>query len=161
MLISNERALRAMAEKASDLGYRAEIITDRMTGDARDVAWDIMNGLHSRHSKTALLYGGETTVVITVKGEGGRNRELVVAALLSVRDREGMVSIASDGRDNGEHAGAIADVETLRHAEEHGLDIKWYLENNQSTKFFEKTGDYIMTGDTGSNVSDLVIALKD
>jgi glycerate 2-kinase len=160
LLISNERALKAMAEKARDLGYDTEIVTDCMKGEAREVARDIMNKLHDCHSKTVLLYGGETTVTITVKGEGGRNRELIVAALLLVEEKEGMVSVASDGRDNGNHAGAVADMETFKHASERGLDVGWHLENNQSARFFEKTGDYIMTGDTGSNVSDLVIALK-
>ena len=67
---------------------------------------------------------------------------------------------ASDGRDNGDHAGAIADAETRKHMEEQGLDIDATLAENNSFPFFEKSGDAILTGRTGSNVSDLVIAMK-
>ncbi|MBU2101540.1 DUF4147 domain-containing protein [Patescibacteria group bacterium] len=160
MLVSNNRALNAMAKKAEDLGYKPRIVTTAMKGEARDVAQDIVKELHKNESKEVLLYGGETTVTVKVKGKGGRNRELVISALLSVKDDEILASVASDGRDNSEYAGAIADVETLAHAKAKKLDVEWYLDNNQSDKFFKETGDYIMTGDTGSNVSDLVIAIK-
>ncbi|PIR97880.1 MAG: hypothetical protein COT89_02300 [Candidatus Colwellbacteria bacterium CG10_big_fil_rev_8_21_14_0_10_42_22] len=160
MFVSNQRALNAMAQKAKDLGYRSEIITTAMTGEARDVAQDIVKELHKKESGTVLLYGGETTVTIKVKGKGGRNRELVLSALLTIGEGEVLASVASDGRDNSEYAGAIADVETLTHAKAKELNVLWYLDNNQSDKFFKETKDYIMTGDTGSNVSDLVIAIK-
>jgi len=39
------------------------------------------------------------------------------------------------------------------------MNIK-YLDDNNSFEFFEKTGDYLMTGPIDSNVSDLVAALK-
>ncbi|MDD5710656.1 MAG: DUF4147 domain-containing protein [Candidatus Colwellbacteria bacterium] len=160
MLISNERALKAMVKKARDLGYKPTVVTDNLTGEARNVALKIVQELHSCASKTVLLYGGETTVTILTKGEGGRNRELVLSALQAVKRDEGLASVASDGRDNGQSAGAIADSETLQHAAAHQLDIERHLNGNQSAKFFKKTGDDIMTGDTGSNISDLVIAVK-
>ena len=34
------------------------------------------------------------------------------------------------------------------------------MENNNSYEFFKKTKDAVITGDTGSNVSDLIIAIK-
>ena len=49
---------------------------------------------------------------------------------------------------------------TKEKAEELGLEAGEFLENNDSAAFFEKAGDSIETGDTGSNVSDLVIALR-
>jgi glycerate-2-kinase len=160
ILVSNERALRAMAEKARDLDYRTKIVTAGMAGEARSVALGIVDDLHRQRAGTVLLYGGETTVTVMVGGRGGRNRELVLAGLTAMKNNEGLVALASDGRDNGEHAGAIADAETIRRAARLKLDAGWYLDQNQSAKFFEKSGDYIMTGDTGSNVSDLVIGIK-
>ena len=39
------------------------------------------------------------------------------------------------------------------------LDPNTYLANFDSYHFFEKTGDMILTGPTGANVSDLMILL--
>jgi glycerate-2-kinase len=43
---------------------------------------------------------------------------------------------------------------------EAGLDPEVFRANNDAYSFFEKIGDYLDTGDTGSNVSDLIVALK-
>ena len=40
------------------------------------------------------------------------------------------------------------------------LNPEEFLAKNDIYSFFEQVGNYVMTGDTGSNVSDLVIALK-
>jgi len=40
-------------------------------------------------------------------------------------------------------------------------DIEKNLNENTSYTFFEAVGDYLATGDTGSNVSDLIIAIKE
>ena len=41
-----------------------------------------------------------------------------------------------------------------------GLDIEKYLKENNSYEFFEKTGDFIKTSNTGSNVADIIIAIN-
>jgi len=42
------------------------------------------------------------------------------------------------------------------------LNLDWlkYLEENNSFEFFSRLGDYILMGDTGSNVADLIIAIN-
>ena len=70
------------------------------------------------------------------------------------------MTIASDGRDNGKFAGAICDTITKKEIETRGFDIEKTLAENDAYPLLEKVGNYLMTGDTGSNVSDLVIALK-
>ena len=70
------------------------------------------------------------------------------------------MALASDGRDNGPYAGAIADGETLMKAESEGLKPEEFLDSNNSSVFFEKTEDYLIMDSTGSNVSDLVVALS-
>ena len=71
------------------------------------------------------------------------------------------MAFASDGRDNTDAAGAICDTMIKERAARMGLDPNVFLENNDSYSFFEKTGGHIITGYTGSNVSDLLIALKE
>jgi len=121
-----------------------------------------LSGLYNPLSKerTVLLYAGETTVTITGEGAGGRNLELAMSLIPELRDDEIIASVASDGHDNTDYAGALVDTKTKQKALEYELDISEYLTNNDSYEFFSQVGDYLMTGKTGSNVSDFVIALK-
>ena len=41
-----------------------------------------------------------------------------------------------------------------------GLDASEYLEKADSNSFFQATDELIMTGATGTNVMDLVLAIK-
>jgi glycerate-2-kinase len=160
-LVSNKIALAAMADKARKLGLEPKIVTSELTGEARDVAEKIIEELDGYPSKTALLYGGETTVTVKVKGKGGRNLEVALSALQFIKQGQTITTIASDGRDNTDYAGAICDIITKRRAEELNLDPKKYLDNNANYDFFSKAGNYLQTGNTGSNVSDLTILIKE
>lgn len=160
VLASNILALEKMKKEAEKVGLKAKICDTHLQGEARDVGWKIVKKLHRLPPKTALFYGGETTVTIKGNGRGGRNQELVLGALMDLKDDEIIVSIATDGRDNTEYAGAIADKITKEKAREANLEIKKFLANNNSYEFWQKTGDYLLTGETGSNVSDLVMAIK-
>ncbi|OHA91113.1 MAG: hypothetical protein A2665_02880 [Candidatus Zambryskibacteria bacterium RIFCSPHIGHO2_01_FULL_46_30] len=162
VVISNDRALAVMSEEAEKLGYHPEIKESSMTGEARNVGQHIAEKLRETPPGSALLYGGETTVVITnTDGKGGRNQELCLSALLFLPHKDSLImALASDGRDNGPYAGAIADGETLMKAESEGLKPEEFLDSNNSSVFFEKTEDYLIMDSTGSNVSDLVVALS-
>jgi glycerate-2-kinase len=158
--LSNETALNAMAAMAKELGFSAEIRAAALTGEARDVGAKIIRDLRAAPPKSVLLYGGETTVTIRGKGRGGRNLELALAGLKEIGDGELVVSVASDGRDNSDFAGAICDTITKEAIRKAGFDAETELKNNNSYPVFEKAGNYLLTGDTGSNVSDLIIALE-
>jgi glycerate-2-kinase len=158
--VSNETALNAMESRAQELGYSARVCSSCLAGEARDVAASVVSELHREEPNTVLLYGGETTVTIKGDGDGGRNQECALAALGHVTARETVASVASDGRDNGPYAGAIVDQTTADRANERGLDRSAYLQANNSQEFFEAVEDHVQTGYTGSNVADLVIALK-
>ncbi|OGG59237.1 hypothetical protein A2765_03370 [Candidatus Kaiserbacteria bacterium RIFCSPHIGHO2_01_FULL_56_24] len=160
IVCNNETALRAMAAEASRLGYAADVCSSCLTGEAQIVGTSLTATLHRASAKRAYLYGGETTVTIRGRGKGGRNREVVLGALAHIGEDELVISLASDGRDYTDIAGAIADSETAVHAKEQRLDSEEALLDNASEDFFEASGDAIMTGRTGSNVSDLLIALK-
>lgn len=160
LIVSNDRALLAMQSKARNLGFETKICDTCLVGEARLVGEKIVSELHNAQSKTSLLYGGETTVMVKGNGRGGRNQELILSALRGVKDDEIIVSFASDGKDNGEYAGAIADKLTKEKACKFNLDMEKYLSENNATPFFERTDDLIVTGITGSNVADLIVALK-
>ena len=149
-----------MTEKARELGYASEIVSSCLEGEAQEVGKKITRDLHTATAPRARLYGGETTVTIRGTGSGGRNRELVLAALPHLAENEVVLSVASDGWDHGPYAGAIGDVQGFIKAKKMGIPIDEYLSTNNAEAFFKQTEDYIITGTTGSNVSDLIIALK-
>lgn len=161
LLISNKNALEAMSDKALELGLRPKIMDKNFSGEARDVGENIAKTLHEKERGTVLLYGGETTVTIRNPiGKGGRNQELALSALSFIEEDELLMSFNTDGRDNGDHAGAFVDIETKKKIGDMNLNPKEFLDNNNSYEFFEKTGDYLETDYTGSNISDLIVAIK-
>ncbi len=161
VMVSNVIALEAMRDEASRRGFEAQIITNTLAGEAREIGMAIVKMLHAAPPHAAFLYGGEPTVHITGGGEGGRAEEVSLAGLAEVREDELLLPFASDGRDNTDFAGGICDIMTKRHAEEKKLDVAKFLAENDSYRFFAMAGDYLETGPTGSNVSDLIIAMKE
>ncbi len=161
LFLSNQDALSAMNDEAVRLGYAATVANNHFTGEARDVGRAIAEKLHASTAKTALLYAGESIVTLDANaGKGGRNQEMALSVLDDIRDDELMLPFASDGRDNTDHAGAIADGATRARAREKNLSAEEHLRAHRSYDFFQSSGDALLTGYTGSNVSDLIVALK-
>lgn len=162
LLVSNADALRAMTEKAEREGFTARVVSDEFTGEASAMGEAIAHTLKTVRGRHALLYGGETTVKVTRgSGKGGRNMELALSALPMLSEHELVLALASDGRDNSDYAGALCDTMTMKRANEAGLDPGTFVASHDSYGFFASTGDAIVTGDTGSNAADLIIALHE
>ena len=161
LLLTNETPLRAMADLASTLGLTPTIKNLALAGEARVVGEQIAQEISAAPAGSVYLYGGETTVTLRGSGEGGRNQELALGALSRLSAGPCLLSFASDGVDyKGEHAGAICDIITAERARTLALDPESFLDQNNSAVFFTAVGDYLETGHTGANVSDLIIALK-
>jgi len=160
LVLKNTTALESMKITAEHLGYTAEIKETKLQGEARVVGAELVHALHMAKPRTVYLYGGETTVTITGSGKGGRNEELSLAALSLIDEDELVVSLASDGHDNTEFAGGIADKYTRGKAQDKKLNPKDYLYTNDSFSFFNTLQQGIVTGYTGANIADLVIAIK-
>lgn len=157
LILTSLTALDAMRNKADKLGYRTEILSDKFEGVARNAGQEL---IQKTKPGSILLVGGETTVKVTGGGQGGRNQEVVLGALLNIDDKTTIASFDSDGWDNYVLAGAIGDSKTLEKAMSLHLDPLLYLNRNDSLEFFEKVGDGIETGRLPSNVSDLIIVFK-
>ncbi|HDS59808.1 MAG TPA: hypothetical protein ENN54_05925, partial [Thermoplasmatales archaeon] len=89
-------------------------------------------------------------------------QELVLAAVPEMEgERVVLLSCGTDGIDGASPAaGAMADGRSLQRARELRLDPLDYLRRNDSHTFFKKMGDALFTGPTGTNVMDVVIALR-
>ena len=71
-----------------------------------------------------------------------------------------VLSAGTDGIDGkSPAAGATADSDTLRRAEEKDVSAEISLQNSDSFNFFNALGDTIITGPTGNNVRDVRILL--
>jgi hydroxypyruvate reductase len=159
----NKLAAQAALEQAELEGFHAEILTDGLQGEAREVGQNLAHRLRvsisAKPRPCCLIAGGETTVKIKGEGKGGRNQELALAALpvLSGLQKVILVALATDGDDGPtDAAGAVVTDDSAQRAESLGLDATSYLSRNDSYPFFEALGDLLKTGPTGTNVNDLV-----
>ncbi|PMQ01096.1 MAG: glycerate kinase [Dictyoglomus sp. NZ13-RE01] len=169
VVLSNRICLEKAMEKAKDLGLNTLLLTGFLEGEAREVA-KVIAGIVKEikffknpvSPPCALILGGETTVTLRGNGLGGRNQELVLSFAIEIQGIDGLLlaSFATDGRDGPtDSAGAFADGNTVKRAENFGMDPISYLLNNDSYHFFEKLNDLIKIGPTHTNVNDIVIAL--
>jgi glycerate 2-kinase len=163
-------ALDAAAKEARRLGLRTLVLTRRLAGEAREVG-RVLAGIvrecaadgRPLRPPACLLAAGETTVTVHGSGIGGRNLELVVAA---ARDLDGLpsallASFASDGIDGvSRAAGGLVTGRTWARARTLGLaPPAAFLAENDAESFLAPLGDLIVTGPTGTNVADMVVAL--
>ncbi|MGB8981821.1 MAG: glycerate kinase [Anaerolineales bacterium] len=159
----NRLAALAALKQAEQEGFQAEILTNAMQGEAREVGRDLAQRLRVGSTvKTrpfCLIVGGETTVTIQGDGKGGRNQELALAAVPELAGLQDalLIALATDGDDGPtDAAGAVVTGESAHRAAALGLDAAGHLSRNDAYPFFEALGDLLRTGPTGTNVNDLI-----
>jgi glycerate-2-kinase len=166
---TNTESCKAAARALERRGYRTLILSTRIQGEASEVGKVVSAIASSIREKqlpitapAAIVAGGETTVTVHGKGRGGRNQELVLSAALSIRGLPSTLvsSIGTDGMDGPTRAaGAVADSSTVERGLRRGLGADTYLRENNSHEYFKKLKDLIVTGPTGTNVNDILIAI--
>jgi glycerate 2-kinase len=185
----NALAVQAASKQAEQEGFQAESLGSNWQGEASKVGTELVQKLRvtniSKAHPICLIAGGETTVSLsgaanpersetkskderrsrraTVPGKGGRNQELALAAVPQLAGLENalLISLASDGEDGPtDAAGAVVNGETLRRAEQLGLDVAGHLSRHDAYPFFEQLGDLLKIGPTGTNVNDLMFLLR-
>jgi glycerate 2-kinase len=164
---SRRDAMHGAAEASRAAGFRALIVDEPVTGEARVAAreWAArVAALAAVHGEAlAVVSSGETTVQVVGTGRGGRNQEFALAAVdtLAALGRPVLlISIGTDGVDGPtDAAGALADSATAARARARGLEPMRYLEANDAWSFFDALGDLVRTGPTGTNVGDVQVAL--
>jgi glycerate 2-kinase len=156
-------ALGAAAAHARSLGYPATIVATRLGGDAVAAGHAIVGHLADK-PPGIYLWGGEPTVKLPARpGWGGRCQSLALAAALDMTQHESLVLLAAgtDGTDGPTgSAGAMVDPGTVSRASAHGLDARQCLNAADAGSFLAASGDLLITGPTGTNVTDIVIAFK-
>lgn len=170
VVASNAQALKAAADKALDLKYHVMVLSSSLEGEASQVGRvhaailrEMARSGNPIEPPACLISGGETTVTVRGHGKGGRNQELVLAAVRDLAELSRpalLLSLGTDGTDGPtDAAGALADNETLSQARQRGLDPDAFLRENDAYHFFQPLGDLIVTGPTRTNVMDVHLLL--
>jgi len=167
LIASAQGMLEAAAAFFSEQGVTPLILSESVTGEAREVAK--MHAAIARQLRTraqpcappcALISGGETTVTVRGPGRGGRNCEFALSLALELAGLRGVYALAADtdGVDGSEDAaGALVTPQTLSTVGR--AEARRYLSNNDAYSFFERAGGLIHTGPTLTNVNDLRLVL--
>lgn len=169
VIATAQQSLEAAAAFFRDRGITPAILGDSVTGEAREVA-RVYAALARQvrlygspwKPPVALISGGECTVTVRGKGRGGRCAEFLLSLALELDGAAGVHALAcdTDGIDGSEdNAGGLLTPDILHRAATQGLDAAALLEQNDAYRFFQATGDLIVTGPTRTNVNDYRVIL--
>jgi hydroxypyruvate reductase len=169
LIASPQNSLAAAAEEALRRNVTPIVLSDRIEGEAREVArvhaaialqlrsGEFRVGAQTVRLPAVLLSGGETTVTVAGAGRGGRNVEFLLALAVALDGAEGISALAcdTDGIDGTEdNAGAILYPDSVARAAARDISAKAALAENDGYGFFAALGDLVMTSPTLTNVND-------
>jgi hydroxypyruvate reductase len=162
---------RAVEKAVRAAGYECILLGTAIEGEAREIAAAqarLAGDVKAQGRRAVILSGGELTITLRGKGRGGPNQEYALALAIALAEMPGIAALAgdTDGTDGGtgrpdDPAGAFIDATTLARAGRLGLDPAAFLNDNNSTEFFEKLGDLLAPGPTLTNVNDFRAILVD
>ena len=154
-------AIHAAVAACKQIGLLALPFGDPMQGEAREMAQRICrHGIERQRDESCMIFGGETTVHIRGEGLGGRCQEMALAAvepLTKLRDVSFLAG-GTDGTDGPtDAAGGFVDPESLERASLLGFEVDSSLDENDSYHYLQACDGLIITGPTGSNVTDIAL----
>jgi hydroxypyruvate reductase len=165
-LLSNRDGVRILQQLARAQGWLVCADTSCDDWDYRRAADYLLGRLATLRAENpatpvAVVSGGELSCAVTGDGLGGRNQAFVLDCVAKIADERIIVlSGGTDGVDgNSPACGAVADGGTLARARVAGLEPEDFLRRSDAYHFFERLGDALIVGPTGTNVRDLRILL--
>lgn len=163
IIASNSIARNTARDNAHTAGLKVVMHDSILEGDAEETAKACIEKILATPN-TLFIWGAETTVNLPDNpGRGGRNQHLALAAAIQMQNTCGyyLLAAGTDGTDGmTEDTGALVDSETISRGEADGLDAASSLANADSGTFLAASGDLISTGVTGTNVMDLIFAIR-
>jgi hydroxypyruvate reductase len=162
IIANNAQARRAAAASAERLGWSVQEDAE-LHGALEEASQTIVQTLNSG-APGVYLWGGETHLDLPPQpGRGGRCQSLALRLAMALRDCPPCLVLAAgtDGTDGPTgDAGAVVDSQSVARGEGQNLDAEQALRDADAGRFLEQSGDLVHTGPTGTNVMDLIIALK-
>jgi len=165
----NAGVLEAGALRARVLGFEPVVaLSEPLLGEAAVAGARVAAAALAMPRGRVAFWGGETTVTLGDNfGAGGRCQELALAAAIALSeagaDAAGITILAAgtDGCDGPtDAAGAIVDAHTVVRMVESGVDPRDALRRHDSYEALHLAGALLKTGLTGTNVADIVIAVR-
>ena len=160
---NNALVTDAAVAAATRLGFRADLVTRELQGEARDVAREFVARARRLTPPACLIAGGETTVTVRGQGKGGRCQEFALAAALELEPADPITILAAgtDGTDGPTDAtGAIVDGGSVERGAAAGGDARRALADNDAYAFLRASRDLIVSGPTRTNLLDLYLAVS-
>jgi hydroxypyruvate reductase len=169
-------AVEAAADEARKRGYNvATQIATQAEGTAEEVGLELFRWGVQTNGANCFISGGEPVVRLVPperRGKGGRNQQLVLAALLEYLREHSTIPLyflsgGTDGEDGPtDAAGAWFDPQMLesltqRMSADTNFRPESFLERNDAYTFFQPLGTLLKTGATGTNVCDLRVILAE
>ncbi|QDT90841.1 glycerate kinase type-2 family protein [Gimesia algae] len=171
---NNATALEAASHQALALGYEVYSLGSANEGTAAETGVELAElclqlqaGTGPVPRPACILSGGEPVVDLSSSphpGKGGRNQELVLAAMQRLWDESlsgfCILSGGTDGEDGPtDAAGGILDEHSLKRAHALQLNPALYLRDHNAYPILAETGSLLKTGATQTNVMDLRVAI--
>lgn len=157
IIASNAHARAAAARAAEEAGLTVTINAESLHDDYLAVAARIGPQLREMPPGIA-VFGGEPTVVLPdTPGRGGRNQALALALAQEISGMGDITVVVggTDGTDGPtDAAGGIVDGTTW------GDGAEDALRNADSGTYLDRQGALLVTGPTGTNVMDLIVAFR-
>ncbi len=159
LILGLDALVGAAVDAALARKLAVQVIDRRIEGEVTEVARNLASDLGRRDA--VVIAGGEPTVVLPDRpGVGGRAHQLALLLAQEVRGTDTVVLVAgSDGMDgNTGAAGAVVDGGTWDAISARGLDPAAHLAGCDAGSALAAVGAQILTGPTGVNHCDLVLA---
>ena len=144
------------------LNYDTYLHENFIEGDVNDLA-DYFSEFLDNCEKGLHIWGGESSVQLPENpGRGGRNQQLALLMADKIKNKDIIfLSAGTDGTDGPTNdAGGLVDGNTISIGTSNNLDYKTYVKNADSGNYLEKSDSLVTTGPTGTNVMDLILAIK-
>jgi glycerate 2-kinase len=158
-IIASNRHARAAAVKAAQALELAVLANEESLHDDLDALVRRLAPRLRDMGRGVMVLGGEPTVVLPASpGRGGRNQALALALAREIAGSTDLSIVVggTDGSDGPTYAaGAVVDGTTW------GEGAAEALMRADSGSYLEAGGALLRTGPTGTNVMDLLIALRD
>ena len=155
-------AKKACEIKGKKLTYKTFVHENFIEGDVNALVKYFSEHLDGCE-KGLHIWGGESSVNLPENpGRGGRNQQLALLMAEKIKNKDILfLSAGTDGTDGPTNdAGGLVDGNTINLGRKYNLDHKTYLKNADSGNYLEKSKSLITTGPTGTNVMDLILAIK-
>ena len=169
---SVEDAAKAAENYLCQKNIEVKYIQEKIKGEAREYGANLFklisqfieeNAEKVKTNRFILIGTGELTVTIKGDGIGGRNQEMLLSFIDSIKNKEInynflILAVNLDGIEgNSKAMGALIDNSILKKMTNEKINPIFYLDNNDSNSFFKKIESEIITGPTGCNVNDLIL----